>query len=344
MDSFLPNYRDPIFSILIILLTALAISMVAYWWNLYRQDRLKRELFNFLDRFDTSECMLDSQNLPYEEGMTKPLLMLARAFEQSGEYDKAISICLYLIKHTKDDEILLYLAKVYMHAGLLKRAEEIFLEVLSRYPRRKELLYQLELLYENLHDYNSANDVLNSLEALGEDILHLRYYIEYLQTISNKEITPKEKASKLYSLLQNEPTLYRAIIKQLFSLDTSMAWSLIDKQKIMDIIDILWYLPYSQLQLDIISNETTLNAIYFGRGDIDRFDNQRCGIFAIDTLCASRKGGYREGDLLFTYLCIDCKQTFPVSFDRCPSCMALNSIKVEETLAKRQTKRGEALL
>ena len=343
MDSFLPDYRDPIFSIILILLIAFAISIASYGWSIYRQERLKRRLFGFLDRFDSGTCALEEENIPFEEGMEKPLLMLARAYEKSGDYSRAISICLYLIRHTRDDEILIYLGKVYLRAGFLKRAEDIFEEIISRHPRRKDVLYNLELLYDTLHDYEGAKEALEAREAQGEKISRLSKYIEYRQIVSKNDLSPSKKVEALCELLGEEDSLYRPVIRQLFALNTESAWESVKEERVEEIMDILWYLPYSQLQLDIIKRSKKLSALYFARGDIEDVVKE-CGIFELDMLCAARKSGFRDGDMLFSYLCRECKNSFPVSFERCPECMAVNSIEVEESLAKKRDETGETLL
>jgi len=343
MESFLPDYRDPVFSIAIILLTALAISMAAYGWNIYRQEKLKKSLFGFIDRFDLAECTLDSENMPFDESMAGPLTMLAKAFEQSGEYTKTINICLYLIRHTNDDELLIYLGRVYLRAGLLHRAEDIFLEIISRHPRRKDLLIQLELLFETMHDYEGAREALAALEAQGEETSALESYLVLREIMDDEKITPDRKGEMLYRLLEDTPSLYRFVIQRLFGLDRELAWSVYRDDEMEKIMDILWYLPYSQLHLDIISRNKRAEALYYARGDLERCE-KRSGVFAIDTVCAARRCGFDEADLAFSYLCRECKKSFPISFERCPECMALNSIEVEVSIAKKRDEKGDTLL
>ncbi len=144
MNNFIFDYYDPIYSILLLILIAIVIALVSQGWILYKRDKLDKNLYNFLDRFEDRSCELEERDVPFEEGMLKPLLLLAKAFEQSGNYLKSINILLYLIKHTKDDELLIHLGKIYLKAGFLHRAEEIFIQMIKRRPRRKDVLYQLE--------------------------------------------------------------------------------------------------------------------------------------------------------------------------------------------------------
>ena len=161
--------------------------------------------------------------------------------------------------------------------------------------------------------------------------------------MSDRDLSPSQKRDRVFEMMSADISIYRMGIRTLFALDSSKAWERVDDERVKDILDILWYLPYSQLHLDIIKSSKVLQAVYFARGDIKECAT-RSGIFAIDMLCSARKGGYGEGDLEFSYLCRECKRSFPVSFDRCPNCMAINSIEIEESLEKRRYERGETLL
>lgn len=343
VNNLLLNYHDPVFSIVLIILIAVAVALMTHGWNLYRREKLKQRLDSFLERFDTASCSLEEENVPYEEGMAKPLLMLARAFEQSGNYDKTVSILLYLIRHSDDDELLIYLGRVYLRAGFLQRAEDIFLEILSRHPRRSDVLMQLELLYEKLHRYAQARDALDALEAQGEETAALRAYLHFLQIQSDREHDRESKRAELERLLEKEPALYRPILQELFRLDTDAAWSRLDPARLDELLDILWFLPPAQLQLDIIAKNSGLHSLFYARGELSEPPETPSGLFAVDLLCAARKSGFEKGDLHFAYLCSECKRSFPVSFVRCPGCMALNTVKVEERLAPQQPRRGDTL-
>jgi len=345
MSSFLPSYHDPIFSIILMLLIVIAIALATHFWSIYRRQRLKRNLTNFLERFDTSTCSLKEQNIPYEEGMTKPLLLLAKAFEQSGNYDKAISILIYLIRHNLEDDLLIYLGRIYLRAGFLQRAEDIFLEVISRHPRRVDVLKQLELLYERLQEFNKALEALEALEAQGEDIEILKAHLNFQEIIHNHKISVDDKVKALELLLDRYPKLYRPILKELFKLEPKRAWERVDSNRLNEILDILWHLMPTQLQLDIISKDSILQTLYYARGDItEKIEVKEIGIFAIDMLVFAQECNYNQADIQFTYLCKECKQSFPVSFTRCPNCMSINSLILEETLAKKRTQEGYSLL
>ncbi len=347
MENILPAYNDPLFSIMLIIVISLIIAVVTYAWGLYRQQKEQGNLLKFLDKFDSSECALDIGDMPFEPHMFKPLTLLAKAFENSGEYHKSINIYLYIIKNISDDlakfELMERLGNTYLHAGFLERARSIYAEILRKRPRNVQVLYELGVVYEMMHKYNKAKEVIEPLEMLGEETHTLTTFLEFSEVKTNKTISIKEKVEKLHKILKEEPKLYRQIISVMLQLDTKEAWNTIDTSRIKEVIDILWFLPNSQLDLDIITANTQLSTLYYAKGYLQK-PTVQSGIFSLDMLATARESGFEQGDLLFSYLCKKCKQSFPVSFKRCPNCMAINSVEVEEKIAKSSPKTDYSLL
>ena len=347
LDSILPSYRDPLFSILLIITLSLMIAVLTYVWGIYRQQQEKSTLRKFLEKFESAECTLDTATMPFDKAIFKPLALLAKAFENSGEYHKAINIYLYLIKHTSNPidkgDLMERLGQTYLHAGFLERARTIFSEVLHKRPRSPHVLYELGIVYEMMRKYDKALEVIEPLRVQGEETGELEKFLQFEKIASNKQISPDEKVESLISLLETEPALYRPILSLLFRLDTPTAWKHINKESLHTVLDILWFLPHSQLDLETISKEPRLTAIYFAKGYLGHSSNQS-GIFTIDLLAAARTSGFKEGDLLFSYLCRKCKQSFPISFTRCPNCLALNTIEVEESIVRHHAQTDYSLL
>ncbi len=347
MEHILPAYNDPLFSILLIIIISLIIALATYGWGAYRQQKEQGNLLRFLDKFDTTECALDTTDMPFEPHMFKPLTLLAKAFENSGEYHKSINIYLYLIKHVSNDsgrsELMERLGNTYLHAGFLERARSIYVEILRKRPRNVQVLYELGVVHEMMHKYDKAKEVIEPLEMLGEDTHALSKFLEFSEVRSSKTISPQEKVEKLKKILEDEPTLYRQIMNALLQLDTTAAWDTLDPTRLKELIDILWFLPNSQLDFDIIASNTQLSTLYYAKGYLQKPTIQS-GIFSLDMLATARQSGFEQGDLLFSYLCKKCKQSFPVSFRRCPNCMAINSVEVEEKIAKSSPKTDYSLL
>jgi len=350
LEQLLPAYDDPLFSILLIIVLGLIIAVATYGWSIYKQQKEQGNLLKFLDKFDSSECALDTKDMPYEPHMFKPLTLLAKAFETTGEYHKAISIYLYLIKNVSDDlaksELLERLGNTYLHAGFLERSRSIYVDILRKKPRNAKVLYELGVVYEMMHQYDKAKEVIEPLELLKEDTFALKKFLGLSQIQNDKGNSTEDKISQLKNILGEEPKLYRDVVSALLKLDIHEAWKIIDPKRIKEILDILWFLPNSQLDLDIIIANKELTTLYYAKGYLQKpsSDLWDSGIFALDMLATAKENGFEEADLHFSYLCKKCKQTFPVSFRRCPNCMAIHSVKVEENIGKASPKTDYSLL
>ncbi len=350
MEQILPAYDDPLFSILLIIVLGLIIALATYGWGLYKQQKEEGNLLKFLDKFDSSECALDTADMPYGSHLLKPLTLLAKAFENTGEYHKSISIYLYLIKNVSEDsgknELLERLGNTYLHAGFLERAKSIYMDILRKKPRSVKVLYALGVVYEMMHDYEKAKEVIEPLGLLKEDTHTLKMFLDFSQITANKQTSTEEKVYALKQIIKEEPELYRQVVHRLLQLDTHAAWEVIDPQRLKEVLDILWFLPNSQLDLDIISANTQLSTLYYAKGYLPKMSQslEKSGIFALDMLATAKQNGFDEGDLHFSYLCKKCKQSFPVSFERCPNCMAIHSIKIEENIGKESPKTDYSLL
>jgi lipopolysaccharide biosynthesis regulator YciM len=347
LESILPAYNDPLFSILLIIVMALIIALMTYAWGLYKEQKEEGKLLKFLEKFDSSECALDTGSMPFEVHMIKPLTLLARAFENSGEYHKSINIYLYLIKHTKQEtgelELMERLGNTYLHAGFLERSRSIYLEILRRKPRNIAVLYDIGIVYEMMQEYSKAKEILVPLKILGEKTDTLEAFFDFAQLIESKNISMEVKVIEIKAILAREPKMYRQIVSALLKLNLASAWEIIDPSRTKELIDILWFLSNSQLDLAIISSSDTLQTLYYAKGYLQTPKTQST-VFSLDMLAMARQGGLEGGDLLFSYLCQKCKQSFPVSFTRCPSCTAINSVKVEEKVVKSSPSTNYSLL
>lgn len=337
MEYILPAYNDPLFSILLIIVSALIIALVTYGWGLYKQQKEEGKLLKFLEKFDSSECSLNTADMVFEETMLKPLTLLAKAFENSGEYHKAINIYLYLIKHIDKEaieiELMERLGNTYLYAGFLERAKSIYHEILRKRPRNVQVLYEIGIVYEAMQQYDKAKEILEPLSILGEDTTALGHFFDFAQIISSKTIETQEKIDKLKIILEKQPSMYRQIVSALLTLDFNTAWEIIDPKRSKELLDILWFLDHSQLDLERVHASEVLQTLYYVKGYLHTPMTQS-NIFSLDILATAKKGGLEGGDLLFSYLCKKCKQSFPVSFTRCPNCTAINSVSVEEKVIK----------
>ena len=340
LDNFLFGLDSTALKILLGALLFLAVILATYSWNLMMQKRHKSQLAAFLSRFHGTSCALEDTDIPFDESMSKPLLLLAKAFESSGEYHKSISIYLYLIEQGNDRELLELLGKIYFKAGLLDRAESIFLQILSREPRDIPVLYQLGAVYEQMQAYDKAIATLEPLEILDQDIALLQAFWHFEKLQHDETLSPDQKRLALLHVYEEQPQLYRLVLAALFHLDSRTGWEHLHKERLGETLDLLWYLPTSQLDFDIIRSDSRLTKIYFVRGEIEQIDasllTEESGIPSIDILAAARYAGEYRGEIAFSYMCDRCKQSYPIAFKRCPGCLAINSAQLEERIGTHE--------
>lgn len=323
------------------------VAFGAYFWEFYKKQKEHNSLLFFLEKFESNECSLDTKNLKYESNMLTPLSLLAKAFEKSGEYHRAISIYLFLIKNIPNElpkyELMEYLGNTYLNAGFLGRAESIYLDILSKNPRNKSVLYSLGVVYEMTHNFDGAKETLTPLEILGEDTIELKSFFEFESLVYDKKISKNEKIDALIKLYKVYPNLYRMVMDRLFKLDHLKAWEIYDYKKTANIIDIIWFLDKEKIDFNKIKNDLLLKEILFIKGysdEIPTFSDR----LNLNMLNLAKQNKYDKATLVFSYICNDCRVAFPTSFKRCPNCKAVNSIKVEDELGKTMQKSDNSLL
>ena len=315
----------------------------------YKEKQKKRSLKSFLGKIDTHTSPLDVDKLPFKTELVAPLSSLAGSLADRGEYPRSIAIYLYLIKHIvafpKKEYLLESLGKTYLKAGFLQRSEMIFLEILHKHPRNSEVLYSLEIVYELLGEYEKARETLVPLKTLDISVNRLESNLKLLELLKKSALTKDEKFNTLTQYLSSNVYSYRRLIQELFKLDIHRTWAFIDDTKVSLILDILWFLPSSNLNFDIIYKSETFTSIYMAKGVLSVGTTQvKSDIFAIDVIVSALKDNATDMDLSFSYLCYGCKQNFPISFVRCPQCYALDSIQIRESITKKRLLTGYSLL
>ena len=335
MEEFLPSYDDPIVSILLLLGIIFVVSVTSYVYSIYKQEKDQKELLGFVKNFDSKECQLDVANMPYDESIKKPLVLLALAYSRSGDYNKSINIYLYLLKHTKDYSLLKELASAYFKAGFMQRALDIYLEILKKHPRDKEALYRLEYIYEILGKLDKADEVLEVIEAQDFSTEALKEHIKIAKVLKE----PKDKRFESLAKMLNSSNFRATIIRELFKIDPKKAFSYYKKSDFEDLIDILFRLNKESINFDIVKNDNNLKALYFAKGYINSFNKST--IFALNLLNSAKLSGFNDATLQFRYICSECKSHFPLEFKRCPNCHRAHRLKVEVDIA--EVKRGKYL-
>ncbi|MFI4954964.1 MAG: lipopolysaccharide assembly protein LapB [Gammaproteobacteria bacterium] len=120
---------------------------------------------------------------------------LASLFRRQGEVDRAIRIHQYLIEHSNLSNeqrhySLFQLAYDYLHAGLLDRAESLFLELVNQRGYREKSLRKLMEIYEQQRDWEQAIKIAEGLadeshQSMAMQIAH--YYCELGEKARDEE-------------------------------------------------------------------------------------------------------------------------------------------------------------
>lgn len=332
MDTFFIEFRDPLFSIIVFFAIIFVITFFSYWWGRYKRKEDSKYLDRFLQQFYTLpskselKVLISNGELP-----EKSWLLLASSYFKSGDYEKSIEIYNEILKAGSSNakETLFLLGKTYFKAGFLERSKQIFLEILKKNPRTPQALHYLLLVYEYLKDYNSAIDVLEPLDELGEEIIVEKSYLKTLSLLQS-DISKDEKASLLLELYQETHTLSYMIFEYLFRVNPELAWKNLDHSRVEQLTDILWNISFKDLNLDIISKNGYLRELYSARGDLNLAHSS--SIFEFDILI--KLGSKANATLAFEYVCDNCKYTYPFIFHRCSSCHSIDTAKVEWSLTK----------
>jgi tetratricopeptide (TPR) repeat protein len=313
----------------------------------YKEDIERKNLKTFLGKIKLDESTFDIDKLPFETTLITPLSLLAKTFSTQGDYQKSISIYLYLIDNiqpfSQKEYLLEGLGETYLRAGFLKRSESLFLEILKKHPRNRTVLYYLEIVYELLNEYEKAKETLIPLQVMGENTSSIEAHLKLSTILKSRNLNREDKVNELKDIIDKGS--YRRVIQELFRVDKDEAWRLLRIDKVESVLDILWFLPSSNLNFDIILSSQTLRSLYIAKGSLPVDDNTpKSGIFTIDAINSAKKGGGFDLDLNFSYGCSQCKQHFPISFERCPKCYAIDSIQVKNSISKKRTNTGFSLL
>lgn len=112
--------------------------------------------------------------LEADSSVVEPHLALGSLFRRRGEVERAIRIHQNLIarptlEREQRDQALFELARDYLQAGLLDRAEGLFRELLERDPRNLAALRHLQAIFEQEKEWLEAVAILQRIESRGPD-------------------------------------------------------------------------------------------------------------------------------------------------------------------------------
>jgi len=338
-DDLIFDYRDPLVGIITIFIFIFLASFATYTISIYNERKSRKEYRKLLERFELGTLKEDdyihlysTYNLPFDS-----IILLASSFVHKGQNNKAISVYLALLEHVKEpikkEELLELLGETYFKSGMLQRSKDIFLKILKFSPRNKIALHKLLLIFQHLNEFKRADEVLDALDELDEDTQKERVYLKVLKIINDSILSFEKKSVELISNLKENKKLERVVAQFLIKYNKELFWENIEKFNILNLIDLLWYLDFDDIEWERVNNDRLLEDIYTSKGYINK--SKKSENFELNVLIALKNSTTdTKLDLNFEFICDKCKKTHPIYESRCPHCEDTLSFTVEPKLGK----------
>ncbi len=345
MNTFFIEWHDPLLGIIVFFLLLFIISFLSYWWGRYKASRTHKELESFLGSFDnTLDPKPIASQIHNNTLNNESWLLLAQSFELQGSFEKSVEIYQALLSKHHDSlfqkETLLLLGKAYLKAGFLERSRITFLQVLQNHPRTPAALHYLILVYEQLHQFDKALEVMESLLELQPSNTPLQTYLECRQILIDPKLSVADKTTQLAHIYETTRSMGYLIFDYLFKHNTSLAWAKFDHALSVRLSDILWNLREDQLDLDIISRNGHLRELFTAKGYVSLCTAS--SHFEFDLLIALQACSHRAVTLQFEYGCSECKQISFLPFHRCGHCHAIDTLYPIASLTKEHSEENNS--
>lgn len=300
LDFFFLSYRDPLFGLLMLVAFVFIIALFHYFWSKYSLKNRESKIHNFVEKFKQDKHDSDFSKLKLEE-----LIILARVFAKEGNYDKSIELFLLALSRCDDDdlkeELFIGLAKTYLRAGFLQRAEEVVVACLGLRSRNIEALYCLNYINIKLKRYNEALQTCDALEILGED---MKEQVLYLQLLAGKKDYEDIKEIGAY------------LARFLYELRVNGVFAPLDLA-----IDLLQSLKYP------INLKDPLYFEYFYAKNMVKKDDFNFQVNKLKMLKVLKDNGFNV-KMKFYYYCKECNNELAIFSYHCPFCFKFASCKI----------------
>jgi len=348
LDSFIIEYRDPLFGIIIFFVSIFMISFLTYSFSIYKERKARKDYRKLLKRFEIGKLkeedyvhLYKTYNLPFDS-----ILLLASTFIHNGNYNKAISVYLALLEHVTDrvkkEELLELLGITYFKGGFMQRAKEIFLKILKFSPRNIHALKYLLIVNEKLNDYKSAKEIVDCLDELGENTLNEKIFIETLITINDPIKSFDKKSIELLEILKKEPKTQRLIAKFYLTYNKELFWDNIKLFDTSKLIDLMWYLNFEDINFEKVSHDKFLTELFNAKGYLNNINHS--DDFVFDILIALNSHEHKiPATVDFEFVCTYCKHIHPIYDLRCPNCQSILTFDVKHHLTKDLIEKNQSL-
>jgi len=301
------NYRDPLFSVIAFFVILLIAILLTLLFGKIREKLREKEIEKLIKNFDYIKT--DDIKNPLNA-----LMLLAKAYEREGNYEKALKIYLIIEKDYPSKQILLNIARVYFKAGFLEKSREILYKILKTSPRNTEALKLLMLVNEKLGEIKENIDILEIFEELDVKMPKEKAYA-MIKLFYNDGCNIQEFCENIESfedIYKKYPFVKREYIDYLFKTNPKKAYKILDVYEHLD----LYY-----NRTDIPNNEKFCNILAAKK-------LKKCNKKAPFEIEAMKYLPKNLAELEFEYYCESCKKTFPLYSTRCPKCYELFSHKL----------------
>ncbi|WP_086287429.1 tetratricopeptide repeat protein [Campylobacter sp. P0085] len=326
MDFFFIEYRDPIFGLIVLFSVLLLVAIFSYFWGVFSLKDQKNSIDKFVNKFQ-SQSNLDQK---YQDMLIRldidsgSLNALAGIFARSGEFNKAIAIYLIALQKaiTKSQKELIFLnlGKAYLKAGFMQRSIEVFLEAIKISPKNIDALSHLGLGFEKLRLHDKSLEVLDVLQEQGVDVAQEIAYTKALK-LKNSQMEFEEKVAKM-AKFANDFKLVSRMILELFIINGKDVNLINIKPDLAHCLDIL-YLN------DGVLDDDEYKELYSAKG----LNNAQITDFNLNLLKVARDNNL-NATLSFSYICKECKGSYPLFFYRCNHCARLGSCAIIPNVIK----------
>lgn len=326
MDFFFIEYRDPIFGLIVLFSVLLLVAIFSYFWGVFSLKDQKNSIDKFVNKFQ-SQSNLDQK---YQDMLIRldidsgSLNALAGIFARSGEFNKAIAIYLIALQKaiTKSQKELIFLnlGKAYLKAGFMQRSIEVFLEAIKISPKNIDALSHLGLGFEKLRLHDKSLEVLDALQEQGVDVAQEIAYTKALK-LKNSQMEFEQKVAKM-AKFANDFKLVSRMILELFIINGKNVNLINIKPDLAHCLDIL-YLN------DAVLDGDEYKELYSAKG----LNNAQISDFNLNLLKVARDNNL-NATLSFSYICKECKGSYPLFFYRCNHCARLGSCAIIPNVIK----------
>lgn len=328
MDYFSIIYKDPLFSIIVIIAIITLVAIADYTKNRYKQKIKQQSLSDFAKNFEnygTDEnigSLLDTSKYP-----ASTFTFIANIYVANGNFGEAIKMYLTILDKTQNlgekIQTLELLGIAYYKAGFMQRAKNIFIEILKHHPRNTKVLLMLVQTYEILGEYKNALSVVSCLEEIDEKVDEVKKYMQILILINDSLMPLNEREIEILNINKTSKITNKIVLNYFKTYNIQRFWELIyASSDILNYIDILWNIKNPPI--DKIKDNKHIADVYRAKGII--CDDIECDIFELEALRLMNKYSSKVGNLGFKYRCSFCQGIYPFEVFRCPNCSELGGI------------------